>query len=577
MAKTDNLDAMRHTTAHIMAAAVKKIFSKVKFGIGPTIEDGFYYDFDLPKPLKPEDLVKIEAEMKKIIDADLPIEHREADKNEALKAIHESDQPYKKELVENIEGQKVSFYKIGGFEDLCAGPHLKKTGEVGPFKLLSIAGAYWRGKETNPMLQRIYGTAWETEAQLKDYLAKLAEAEKRDHRKIGEQMDLFSFHPTAPGMAFWHPKGKIIFEQLVTFCRNLNKKYDYQEIATPNVLKLEIWQNSGHYDHYKDAMYFVGGREDANYAIRPMGCPGAITIYKSRTHSYRELPIRLAEFDTLIRKELSGTLHGLLRLQQFTQDDAHIFLKEDQILEEMAKILKIVDETYKKFNLKYKIKLSTQPADSMGEEKTWKKAEDYLKKSLEKSGLDFEIKAGEGAFYGPKIDLDILDALGREWQCGTIQLDFQMPEKFQLEYIDEKGKCTKPVMIHRVILGSIDRFMGILLEDTAGNLPPWLSPVQMMIIPISEKTLDYGCKVWQKLQAMGIRADIDMSDETIGKKIRQAELQKVPYILVVGPKEVEKSNPKEFFVAVRERAKGDLGIQPLSKLITNIIEENKTD
>jgi len=551
MENREKLETLRHSCAHLMAAAVKEIFPEAKFAIGPSIENGFYYDFDLERTLTPEDLTKIESTMQKLSKKDLPFEKSEMDRKEAIKKEGKDGQKYKAELINDLPDAKVTYYQTGKFSDLCRGPHVKSTGEIKHFKLLSIAGAYWRGDERNPMLQRIYGTCWGTEEDLKKYLNQIEEARKRDHRKIGTEMDLFSFHPEAPGMVFWHPKGKIIFDKLVDFSNEKSRKFGYREILTPNILQTQIWKTSGHWDHYKEAMYFVSGittDKKPDYGIRPMGCPGAILVYKTKAHSYKELPIRYNEFDTLIRKELSGTLHGLFRVQQLTQDDAHIFLREDQIFDEITSILKIVDETYKELELRYAINLSTRPADFMGEIATWDKAEDDLKKALEKNGFEYKIKEGDGAFYGPKIDVDVLDALDRSWQCSTIQLDFQMPEKFDLDYIDEKGKKVRPVIIHRVILGSIERFMGILLEHTAGDLPVWLAPVQAVVLPISDKHLNYAKKVAEELKE--IRVEIDERNESVGRKIRDAELQKIPYILVVGDREKKEKN-----ITVRKRDK----------------------
>jgi len=565
----NSLEILRHSCAHLMAAAVKEIFPEAKFAIGPSIENGFYYDFDLPRTLTPEDLKKIESAMRELAKKDLAFEKSEMDRKEALKKEEKEGQKYKVELIKDLPDAQVTYYQTGNFTDLCRGPHLKSTGEIKHFKLLSIAGAYWRGDERNPMLQRIYGTCWKTEEELKKYLNQLEEAKKRDHRKLGESLNLFSFHPEAPGMVFWYPKGKFIFDELMRFSREKSQKFGLKEIRTPNILNLNIWKTSGHWDHYKDAMYFVVSRDEKepHYGIRPMGCPGAILTYKSRTHSYRELPIRYSEFDTLIRKELSGTLHGLFRVQQFTQDDAHLFIREDQILDEVIATLKLIDETYKDLGLKYQMKLSTRPPDFAGRIEVWNQAEADLKKALEKGNFEYELKEGDGAFYGPKIDLDVLDALDRSWQCGTVQLDFYMPKKFNLDYIDEKGKKVQPVMIHRVILGSLERFTGILLEHTAGNLPLFLAPTQAIILPVSDKHLDYAQKVAEELG--DIRFEIDERNESVGKKIRDAELQKIPFIIVVGDKEEKDKN-----ITVRERGHKELKaltIKEFSKSIEYVI------
>lgn len=568
MENRERLEILRHSCAHLMAAAVQEIFPDVKFAIGPAIENGFYYDFDLPRTLTPEDLELIEEKMCVLIKKNLLFEKTEVPIKKAIEIAESAKQTYKLELLEEIPGDKVTFYKTGNFVDLCRGPHVKSTNEIKYFKLLSIAGAYWRGNENNPMLQRIYGTCWETEEDLNKYLTQLEEAKKRDHRKIGQEMDLFSFHPEAPGMVFWHPKGKVIFDKLVEFSREKSKKYGFHEILTPNILNVNVWKTSGHWDHYKDAMYFAGGidSKEQSYGIRPMGCPGSILIYKTKTHSYKELPIRYAEFDTLVRKELSGTLQGLFRVQQLTQDDAHLFLREDQILDEITSILKLVDETYKKLELRYTVNLSTRPAGFMGKIETWDKAEEDLKVALDKAGFEYKIKEGDGAFYGPKIDIDVLDALDRAWQCSTIQLDFQMPEKFELGYIDEKGKSVRPVMIHRVILGSIERFTGILLEHTSGNLPIWLAPLQVIILPVSDKHSGYARETAIKLERTNIRVEIDDRSESVGKKIRDAELQKIPYIVVVGDKEIKNKN-----ITVRGRNSRELKTTLVKDFIKNLI------
>lgn len=557
----ENLDILRHSCAHLLAAAVLEIFPEAKLGIGPSIDNGFYYDFDLPRTLIPEDLQKIEEKMRELVKKDLPFEKEKITPKDAEKLFKKSNQIYKLELIKELPSDEISIYKTGDFVDLCKGPHVKSTGEIKYFKLLSVAGAYWHGDEANPMLQRIYGTCWETEQELENYLKNLEEAKKRDHRKLGETLNLFTFMPEAPGMVFWQPKGKIIFDKLVEFSREKSKKFGFKEIATPNILNVNVWKTSGHWDHYKDAMYFVTGEDkDIHYAVRPMGCPGSILLYKTKTHSYKELPIRYNEFDTITRKELSGTLHGLLRVQEFIQDDAHIFLREDQILKEVTSVLKLVDETYKGLGLRYSLNLSTRPADFMGEIKTWDKAERDLKEALERNNFEYKIKEGDGAFYGPKIDLDILDALDRSWQCGTIQLDFFMPEKFELEYVDEKGKLARPVMIHRVILGSIERFTGILLEHTAGALPFWLSPIQIEILPVSDKHTDYANKVAEELK--DYRVEIDDRNESVGKKIRDGEIQKIPYIIVVGDKE-----EKDSTITVRSRGEKDLKTIKTSEFI----------
>jgi len=552
MNEEKELDVLRHSCAHLLAAAVKKLFPNAKLGMGPAIENGFYYDFELPRPLVPEDLPVLEKIMRDLSEKNIPFEKESYSLQEAKKKL--KNEPYKLELLEEMQNDKISFYKTGDFFDLCRGPHIKTTGEIKHFKLLSIAGAYWRGDSSRPMLQRIYGTCWQDENGLINYLKNLEKAKQNDHRKLGLLLDLFSFHSEAPGMVFWHPKGKIIFDKLVDFSREKSKKFGYQEISTPNILDVNVWKTSGHWDHYKEAMYFVGGiKEKLKFGLRPMGCPGAIILYKSSVRSYKDLPIRYAEFDNITRKELSGTLQGLFRLRQFTQDDAHLFVREDQISAEISLLLKLITEIYQAFGFRYKVYLSTRPTDYMGKLSTWNKAEADLKDALIKNNLDYEIKEGEGAFYGPKIDFDILDVMDRSWQCATVQLDFQMPEKFNLSYVDETGKSVRPIIIHRVILGSIERFAGILLEHTGGNLPIWLAPIQVVILSVSEKHSDYAKKILVELKKAGIRAEVDIRSESINKKIRDYELQKIPYIAVVGDKEIKNKN-----ITIRDRSSQEL-------------------
>ncbi len=568
MNNKEELDILRHSCAHLLAAAVKKLFSNAKLGIGPAIKNGFYYDFGLPRTLTNQDLSSIEKTMKDLVKQDLSFEKISIPIEKAKNQL--KDQPYKLELLKELSDSTITLYKTGDFIDLCRGPHLKSTGEIKHFKLLSTAGAYWRGDSSKPMLQRIYGTCWKTEKDLKKYLAQIEEAKKQDHRRIGQLLNLYSFHHEAPGMVFWHPKGKIIYDRLINFARNKLKIFGYKEIATPNILNINVWKTSGHWNHYKDAMYFVSGfNEKINFGLRPMGCPGAIILYKSSTHSYKDLPIRYAEFDNITRKELSGTLQGLFRLQQFVQDDAHIFVKEDQILTEIDSLLKLINEIYRVLGFHYKVYLSTRPTDYMGKLASWNKAEASLKDALAKNKLDYEIKEAEGAFYGPKIDFDILDALSRSWQCATIQLDFQMPEKFNIEYIDKNGKAKRPVIIHRVILGSIERFMGILIEHYAGALPFWLAPVQLMILPISEKHLNYAKEIAAGFEDRDMRIEIDERNETVSKKIRDAELQKVPYIVVVGDKEI-----KDKSITVRARSSKKLKTFSVKSFIKRLDRDN---
>lgn len=566
---SNNLETLRHSTSHLLAAAVMELYPNTKLGIGPAIENGFYYDFDLPSEvlakggLSMEDLPAIEKKMREIATKNLEFKKEEISKEEAREIF--KNQNYKLELINELPSEKVTIYKTGDFIDLCAGPHLKNSAELKYFKLLSVAGAYWRGSENNPMLQRIYGTAWKSETELKKHLQNLEEAKKRDHRKIGQELDLFSFHNESPGMVYFHPKGKIIFEKLIVLSRKMQKE-DYLEVSAPNLLNVEVWKKSGHWEHYKDAMYFAGGKdEEPRYGLRPMDCPGEILIYQTKTRSYRDLPLRYSEYGTITRKELSGTLSGLFRLQQFTQDDAHIFCTEEQISNEISGLIKLIDVVYHKFDLSYKVYLSTRPNGFMGKREAWERAEEDLRQALTKNKIEYTLKEGEGAFYGPKIDFDILDAMSRAWQCATIQLDFQMPEKFNLEYTSSDGKIKRPVIIHRTILGAIERFMGILLEHFNGALPIFLAPVQVIILPVSEKVFDYSCKVYSELKEADLRVDCDMSNETLAKKIREAELQKIPYILVVGERE-EKAKT----VAVRKLGKKESKTLSLGKFLAKI-------
>lgn len=550
-----NLEILRHSTSHVLAAAVLEMFPEAKFAIGPAIENGFYYDFDLPRTLIPEDLEILEEKMRASIKANYPFERAEISVAEARADFKKLEQDYKVELIDELEkagNEKVSIYKSDSFVDLCSGPHLDSTGEIPAdgFKLTKISGAYWRGDEKNKQLQRIYGVAFASKAELKEYLHMLEEAEKRDHRKIGKELDLFSFHDVAPGMPFFHPKGSIIYNELKKFWLDSQNEFGYDMILCPSMLDISMWQKSGHWDHYKDDMYFVQNEKgEKQFALRPMDCPGAILIYNNSLKSYRDLPLRYAEPGLITRKEKSGQLGGLLRVQQFTQDDAHIFIREDQVEEEIKKVIQLVDKIYKPFGLEYKAFLSTRPDDFMGEASVWEKAEEDLKKILgELYGENYGLKDKDGAFYGPKIDFQLKDAIGRTWQCATVQLDFQMPLKFDCKYIDNDGKEKTPVLIHRTIMGSFERFMGILIEHYAGAFPTWLSPVQAMIIPISEKFNDYAHSIEMQFIASNVRASIDDSNESLGKRIRLAEKQKIPYILVVGEKEMTDET-----VAIRKR------------------------
>jgi threonyl-tRNA synthetase len=577
----EKIEILRHSTSHVLAAAVLEMFPEAKFAIGPAIENGFYYDFDLPRTLIPEDLEIIEEKMKNIIKANHAFERAEISIEEARSDFEKLGQYYKVELINDLAkagNEKVSVYKSGPFVDLCSGPHLDSTGEIpnDSFKLTKISGAYWRGDEKNKQLQRIYGVAFANKSDLKDYLHMLEEAEKRDHRKIGKELDLFSFHDVAPGMPFFHPKGSIIYNELKNFWLDSQKEFNYDMVLCPSMLDVSMWKKSGHWDHYKDDMYFVQNEKgEKQFALRPMDCPGAILIYNNSLKSYRDLPLRYAEPGLITRKEKSGQLGGLLRVQQFTQDDAHIFIREDQVESEIKKVVQLVDKIYKPFGLEYKAFLSTRPNDFMGEASVWEKAEKDLKKILEELyGENYGLKEKDGAFYGPKIDFQLKDAIGRTWQCATIQLDFQMPLKFDCKYIDNDGKEKVPVLIHRTIMGSFERFMGILIEHYAGAFPTWLSPVQTIIVPISEEKFGaYALSVKNKLSALGVRVEVDASAESLGKRIRNAEKQKIPYILVVGEKEMEAGT-----VTIRERNNPEqvaLKIEEFVEKITSEIREKK--
>ena len=533
-----DLDILNHSTSHVMASAIKHIYPDVKFAIGPSIKNGFYYDIDLDKTIVPEDLKNIEKEMEKIIRQNLKFERRELKKEDAKKIFAEN--PYKIELIEGIADPAVNIYTTGDFVDLCAGPHIESTGKVGAFKLLSVAGAYWRGDERNKMLTRIYGTSFYSKEDLKDYLEKIEKAKRSDHRIIGKDLDLFSFHDEAPGFPFFHPKGMILQNEILSYWRKEHQAEGYEEIKTPVILSNQLWKTSGHWDHYKDNMYFVQ-IDECEYAVKPMNCPGAILVYKSDQHSYREFPIRYAEMGLVHRHEKSGVLHGLFRVRNFTQDDAHIFCLESQLQEEILKIMNLIDRMYKIFGFNdYHMELSTRPLNRIGSDDIWDKAEKALKEVIECKNVNYKINEGDGAFYGPKIDFHIKDCLDRTWQCATIQLDFAMPEKFDIEYTGEDNLRHRPVMLHRVVLGSLERFMGILIEHYSGNLPPWLAPVQTIVLPISEKFYDYGNKILNILNSEGYRVEIDNRVESLGKKIRQAELRKIPYMIVVG--ELEEQN-----------------------------------
>jgi len=569
-----NIDTIRHSLSHVMAAAVEEMFPEVKLGIGPAIENGFYYDFDLPRTLIPEDLALIEQKMRKIIASGVKFEKAELDSKTALEELYKTDQLYKIELVKDLveTGEKeVSIYKTGKFVDLCKGPHVDSVSDllkVG-FKLDKISGAYWKGDEKNKMLQRIYALAFETQKELGDYLKLREEAEKRDHKKLGRELELFIFDETAPGMPYWLPKGLRLYNTLVEFWRKEHEERGYQEIKTPLLNKKELYIKSGHWDHYRNDMFLVETKEKEVYGVKPMNCPNAIVVYQLKPRSYRELPLRYSDCDTLHRAELSGTLNGLFRVRMFSQDDAHTFISEDQVEQEYKDILEIVEKFYKKFDLEYSFRLSTRPDKFMGDKKVWNKAEAILKEILETSGKKYVIKEGDGAFYGPKIDILMKDSLGREWQMGTIQLDFQLPLNFDLKYIDKDGKEKTPVIIHRVVYGSLERFIGILTEHFAGAFPVWIAPVQTVVLPISDKVNDYAENVLKELKSANVRVEIDLRTESIGKKIRDAEMQKIPYMLIVGGREAEAKK-----VSVRRYGEGDLGSMDITEVIKKINEIN---
>ena len=566
----EGLDIYRHTAAHVMAHAVIRLFDDVKLAIGPTIDDGFYYDFDLDTRLSEDDFDQIEAEMKKIIDEDYEIKRVEMEREEALAKMKESDKKYKVELIEDLaDGEQVSFYQHGDFIDLCKGPHLPSTGMIkdSGIKLLNVAGAYWRGDENNKMLQRIYAAAFRKKSKLETHLERLEEAKKRDHRKIGKELDLFSLHEEGPGFPFFHPKGMVLRNQLIDFWKEEHKKAGYQEIKTPLILNEELWRQSGHWDHYSDDMYFTE-IDEQDYAVKPMNCPGGILVYKNKMRSYRDLPIRMGELGLVHRHERSGTLHGLMRVRNFTQDDAHIYCLPEQILEELSGVIKLVDKIYTAFGFDYKVELSTKPDKAMGSDELWDKATDALKDAIVENDLDYQVNEGDGAFYGPKIDFHLEDCLGRTWQCGTVQLDFQMPERFDLTYIGQDGEEHRPVVIHRAIYGSLERFIGILIEHFAGAFPTWLAPVQVEVIPITDDHLAYAKKVAGKLESADLRVDVDDRQEKIGYKIREAQVQQIPYMLIVGDDEVESET-----VSVRHRRDGDQGAVELEEFKADIVEE----
>ena len=562
-------DVFRHTSAHMLAQAIKRLYPEAKFAIGPSIENGFYYDIDLEERLTMEDLAKLEAEMKKIAKEDLKVERYELPKEEALKWAKENGEIYKEELINELpEGEIISFYKQGDFTDLCRGPHLPSTKKVQAVKLLSVAGAYWRGDEKNKMLQRIYGISFEKNKDLEEYLHLLEEAKKRDHRKLGKELELFFIPEEGPGFPLFLPKGMELKNALLKYWRELHRDAGYYEIDTPLISSRHLWATSGHWYHYKANMYTVK-IDEQDFAIKPMNCPGSMLYYQSKPHSYRDFPMRVAELGRVHRHELSGALHGLMRVRAFTQDDAHIFMLPEQIKDEIKGVVKLIDRVYKTFGFEYHLELSTRPEDSMGTDEEWETAENGLREALEELNLPYILNEGDGAFYGPKIDFHLKDCLGRTWQCGTIQLDMQLPQRFDISYVGQDGEKHRPVMIHRVALGSIERFIGILIEQYAGKFPVWLAPTQVKILPISDKYMDYANEVKKALFDAGIRVEMDDRAEKIGFKIREAQLQKVPYMLVVGEKEAAENQ-----VAVRSRDKGEMGSMDLNEFVSMVVKED---
>ncbi|USG64311.1 threonine--tRNA ligase [Brevibacillus ruminantium] len=566
---TDGLEVYRHSTAHLLAQAIKRVYGKdVKLGIGPVIEDGFYYDMDIPVSLNPEDLPKIEAEMEKIVKEDLPIRRKEVSREEALAIFQELNDHLKLELIRDLpEDATITIYEQGEFFDLCRGPHLPSTGLIKAFKLMSVAGAYWRGKSDNQVLQRVYGTAWPKKSELDEYLHFIEEAKKRDHRKLGKELELFMFSEEAPGMPFYLPNGFTVRNELEQFSRRLQQLAHYTEVRSPFIMNQRLWLQSGHWDHYHENMYF-SEVDDTTYALKPMNCPGHMLIYKNKMHSYRDLPIRYSEFGQVHRHEYSGALNGMLRVRTFCQDDAHVFVRPDQIESEIKSMIKLIDSIYKVFGFEYSVALSTRPEDSMGSDELWELAESSLKNVLEEAGLPYEIKEGDGAFYGPKIDFQITDALKRRHQCGTIQLDFQMPEKFDLTYVGQDNEKHRPVVLHRAMYGSMERFIGILIEHYAGAFPVWLTPVQVRLMTINEVHVEYAQKVKEKMEQAGIRVELDARNEKIGYKIREAQVQKVPYMLVIGENEVAEGT-----LSVRKRGVGDEGAMTVDAFLDKINKE----
>ena len=565
-------DTYRHTTSHILAQAVKRLYPESKLAIGPSIDDGFYYDIDSDVTFTPEVLEKLEAEMRKICKEKLPLERFELPRDEAIAFMKEKDEPYKVELIEDLPADAhISFYRQGEFTDLCAGPHVDNTGRIkgNAIKLMNCTGAYWRGDSNRKMLQRIYGTCFLKKEELDAYLTRLEEAKKRDHRKLGRELGLFMMNEAGPGFPFFLPKGMVLKNTLIDYWREVHKKYGYVEVSTPVILNRELWERSGHWDHYKDNMYttVIDGED---YAIKPMNCPGGMLVYESEPHSYRDLPLCVGELGLVHRHELSGALHGLFRVRCFTQDDAHIFMTPEQMKDEIKGVVRLFDEVYSTFGLKYEIELSTMPEDHIGTVEQWEHNQDILKEAITEMGKDFTINEGDGAFYGPKLDFHLADSIGRTWQCGTIQLDSQLPERFELEYVGEDGAKHRPIMIHRVVLGSIERFIGVITEHFAGAFPVWLAPVQVKVMTITDRSRDWALEVAKRLEAAGVRVETDLRNEKIGYKIREAQSLKIPYMLVLGDKEAEAGT-----VSVRTRAGGDKGAMPLDEFTAEILEQIK--
>lgn len=568
-ASSEGKEIYYHSTSHIMAQAVKELFPQAKLAIGPAIKDGFYYDFDLDRSFTPEDMVVIEKKMEEIIDRNLSLKRIEVSREEANKLFEERKEDYKVELLRDLQDDMVTLYQQGDYIDLCRGPHITSTGKIKAFKLLSIAGAYWRGNEKNKMLQRIYGISFDKKSELDNYLKLIEEAKKRDHRKLGKELELFSMHDEGVGFPFFHPKGMVLRNILEDYWKEEHYKSGYTEVKTPIILNKSLWMKSGHWDHYKENMYFTKIDEE-DYAIKPMNCPGGILIYKCTLHSYRDLPLRMGELGLVHRHELSGVLHGLFRVRCFTQDDAHIFMTPEQIKDEIKGVIDLTDRIYKTFGFSYHVELSTKPENAMGSDEIWEMATNSLEEALIDKKINYVVNEGNGAFYGPKIDFHLKDCIGRSWQCGTIQLDFIMPEKFDLFFINKEGNKEKPVMLHRTILGSMERFIGILIENFAGAFPLWLAPVQVKLLPIADRHIKYGKDIIKKLTKYNIRVELDEVNDKIGAKIRKTEVEKIPYMLIFGDKELE-----EGLVSVRKRGKGDLGRIKIAKFVENVLKEIK--